>query len=363
MQEFARSLDALDSPRSGAAHRATRIPVWLDCDPGHDDAMAIILAAYDPRLQLLGISTVAGNQSVEKVTRNALDILEFAGVEGVGVVMGQGRPLLRPSPILCPEIHGDSGLDGPEGGPVLPHSDREPLAGKAAVVMAERIKGFLEEHPRTGPVRLVCTGALTNAALMLALYPELRGSLEVVIMVVIMGGALGIGNTGPVMEFNIQTDPEAAKVVFEAGVQLAMVPIEVTHTALATPDVLGRLLTSRPGVSKFKALVEQLLTFFAGTYREVFKFEDPPLHDPCAVAYVIDPSIFQVEEMRVDIETASSLSAGQTVCDVWHQSRRPKNCRVARAMDVAAFWELMISALDAADAASPLGSGADPPLG
>ncbi|KIZ05560.1 purine nucleosidase [Monoraphidium neglectum] len=388
MDDFARSLDSLDSP--GAAPRP--IPVWLDCDPGHDDAMAIILAAYDPRLQLLGISTLVGkalsrHQAISKkeqqqkllplaqVTRNALDVLSIAGVVGVDVVQGQARPLLRPSPLLCPEIHGESGLDGqrrgrttnaqrppdahaarvllirsPEGGPVLPHGGGQALPGKAPVVMAERIGAFLAENPRAAPVRLICTGALTNAALLLMLYPELHSSLEIVIM----GGALGVGNTGPVMEFNIQTDPEAAKVVFEAGLPLTMVPIEVTHTALVTPEVLGRLLTSRPGISKFKVLIEQLLTFFAGTYREVFKFTDPPLHDPCAVAYVADPSIFEVEEMRVDIETASPLSAGQTVCDVWHQTGRPKNCRVARSMDVNAFWGIMIDALDFADIATPL---------
>ncbi|GBF87982.1 N-D-ribosylpurine ribohydrolase [Raphidocelis subcapitata] len=339
-----------DAPASFARpYAAGRIPVWLDCDPGHDDAFAIILAAYHPRLHLLGISTVAGNQSVEKVTRNALDVLHFAGVPGVGVVAGQAGPLMRAAAI-CPEIHGETGLDGPHGGPALPHSRRAPLPGKAPVVMAEAISAFLGEHPDAGPVRLICTGALTNAALLLALYPELKGGLAITLM----GGAIGVGNMGPVTEFNIQVDPEAAKMVFEAGVPLQMVPIEVTHTALATPEVLGRLLSSHAGISKFKALVGQLLTFFAATYREVFKFEAAPLHDPCAVALVAAPSIFEVEEMRVDIETISPLSAGQTVCDVWHQTGRPKNCAVARAMDVDAFWDILIAALDRAEAASPL---------
>eukprot|EP00877_Chromochloris_zofingiensis_P007942 jgi/Chrzof1/3400/Cz12g23290.t1 len=198
--------------------------------------------------------------------------------------------------------------------------------------------------------RLVCTGALTNVAALIIIYPEVLNLIEIIIM----GGALGVGNTGPVQEFNIQTDPEAAKVVFESGVKLTMVPLEVTHTALVTQKVLTKMLNSRQPVSPFKLLTQQLLTFFASTYKAVFNFDDPPLHDPCAVAYVIAPHIFEVREMRVDIETCSSISAGQTVCDIWHQSTRPKNCFVAMSMDVDAFWALILDALDRADAASPM---------
>uniref|UniRef100_A0A383V2J0 Inosine/uridine-preferring nucleoside hydrolase domain-containing protein n=1 Tax=Tetradesmus obliquus TaxID=3088 RepID=A0A383V2J0_TETOB len=326
--------------------------VWLDCDPGHDDAMAILLAGYSPALQLLGVSTVASNQVVEKTTRNALDMLDLIGLTHIGVVMGQAKPLLRPAALLCPEIHGETGLDGPQGGPVLPHSGRQALPGKAAIVMFEAIQQHYGRQPQQR-VQLVCTGALTNAALLLLLYPEVAGMIEITIM----GGALGVGNTGPVQEFNIQVDPEAARVVFEAGVPLTMVPLEVTHTALATPEVLGRMF-SRGGagsISPFKALVELLLTFFASTYKDVFGFHGgAPLHDPCAIAAVIAPSIFKFELMRVDIETVSPLAAGQTVCDIWHQSSAPKNCRVAREMDVDAFWELMLAAVDATDLAAPM---------
>lgn len=244
---------------------------------------------------------------------------------------------------------------------------------------------------------LVCVGALSNAALLLMLYPEVMTMIEVVIM----GGCLGIGNTGPVVEFNIQVDPEAAKVVFESGVPLTMVPLEVTHTVLATPRVLREIGGGNPeapsanslaheasavaaavhgggaGLSAlsdeaaaeaaregqaaaatastpFRRAVVQLLLFFADTYRQVFGFLHPPLHDPCAVAYVIAPELFRVEQMRVDIEICSSLSAGQTVCDRWHTSTQPKNCRVALALDVPAFWKLMVNAVIRADAVSPL---------
>eukprot|EP00882_Tetradesmus_deserticola_P003052 GHRQ01003240.1.p1 GENE.GHRQ01003240.1~~GHRQ01003240.1.p1 ORF type:complete len:358 (+),score=180.11 GHRQ01003240.1:127-1200(+) len=328
--------------------------VWLDCDPGHDDAMAILLAGYSPALKLLGISTVASNQTVEKTTRNALDVVELIGLHDIGVVMGQAKPLLREAALLCPAIHGDTGLDGPDGGPVLPHSQCQAMPGKAVNVMFEAIQQQYSRHPQQGRVQLVCTGALTNAALLLLLYPEVKDMVDITIM----GGALGVGNTGPVQEFNIQVDPEAAKVVFEAGVPLTMVPLEVTHTALATPAVLARMFSKGAGpasISPFKALVELLLTFFATTYKDVFKFHDgAPLHDPCAIAAIIAPSIFKFELMRVDIETVSPLAAGQTVCDSWHQSSAPKNCRVARQMDVDAFWELMLAAVDAADLAAPM---------
>lgn len=197
----------------------------------------------------------------------------------------------------------------------------------------------------------MCIGALTNAAVLLILYPEVKDMIEIVIM----GGCMGIGNTAPVAEFNIQTDPEAAKVVFESGVPLTMVPLEVTHTALATSEVLADIHSNSP--TPFRWAMQQLLLYFASTYRRVFKFEDPPLHDPCAVAFVISPEIFETELMRVDIETRSSYSSGQTVCDVWHQSDARNNCHVALKMDTAKFWQLMIAAIGDADRKSILNCG------
>lgn len=145
----------------------------------------------------------------------------------VDVVAGQGRPLMRAQPLLCPEIHGETGLDGPLGGPVLPPAAHGPVEGKAVVVMFERISAaFRESGVR---VRVVATGALTNVALLIILYPEVLAMVEIVLM----GGALGVGNTGPVMEFNIQTDPEAAKIVFNSGVQVTMVPLEVSESSVA----------------------------------------------------------------------------------------------------------------------------------
>ena len=290
---------------------------------------------------------MAGNQSLEKVTDNALRVLAAAGLDQIPVVAGQDKPLMRPS-LHCPQIHGESGLDGPFGGPVLPPATHSALPQKAVLVMAETIRERFLLGDGNVRIQLVATGALTNVALLLILYPEFIDMVNIVLM----GGALGVGNTGPVVEFNIQTDPEAARVVFESGAHVTMIPLEVTHTALATPEILSRINT--PPNHPFLELIVELLTFFAETYKRVFKFEHPPLHDPCAVAYVIAPELFKTERVRVDIETCSTLSAGQTVVDVWGSSGKAPNAVVCMEMDVMKFWDLMVDAIHAAAVASPL---------
>eukprot|EP00898_Chlorokybus_atmophyticus_P004238 jgi/Chlat1/4815/Chrsp31S04863 len=372
-------LASLTGLTTGAAEQQQPAPraVWLDCDPGkggvdtgsccfvccllhklcdmimlrgHDDAMAIILAGHNRALRLLGISTVHGNQSVEKTTVNAQKVLRMAGLDHI--------------PKHCPEIHGITGLDvhnipppstssafssSSSSSPAAdasaggwPQPVRPPVEGKAVNVMFEKISRALASR-----VALVCVGSLTNAALLLAVYPEVKDMIEVVLM----GGCLGIGNTGPVAEFNMQNDPEAAKMVFESSIPVVMIPLEVTHTALVTPDVIASILSSSP--TPFRKLACQLLMFFADTYFRVFNFRNPPLHDPCAVAYVIQPQLFTTELLRVDIEVHSELSAGQTVCDVWHASPLPPNVKVARVMDVPAFWKVMLAAIAEADRCSP----------
>ena len=280
--------------------------LWLDCDPGHDDAMAIILAAYTNNVVLHGISTVAGNQSVIKTTKNALAVLDAIGKHEIEVVQGQEKPLVR-KPQFCAEIHGESGLDKRGGHPIFPESSRNPVEGKCVNVMFQKISSIFR-HAGVR-VKLVCTGALTNAALLLTIYPEVLSMVDIVLM----GGCYGLGNTGPVAEFNIQIDPEAASIVFGSGAHLTMVPLEVTHTAKATEEIFSSIL--KKGDSPFRTSILDLLLFFKDTYKEYFDFDDPPLHDPCAVAYVIAPAMFEVEFIRVDIETGSTLCAGQTVCD------------------------------------------------
>mmetsp|Transcript_24307 Transcript_24307/g.58659 ORF Transcript_24307/g.58659 Transcript_24307/m.58659 type:complete len:349 (+) Transcript_24307:428-1474(+) len=321
--------------------------LWLDCDPGHDDAFAILLALHTPGVHLLGMSTVAGNQDVEKTTLNAQKILSLSNKLGeVTVLKGQSKPLLREKR-HDPDIHGESGLEGSKAldayskAVVFPASEKLNADHKGENTlwickMAERIT----EAP--APVTIVATGALTNVALFITLYPELLKTK--VQQIVLMGGAIGIGNRSPVAEFNILCDPESAKIVFESDTKVVMVPLEVTHTALATGSVLQQI---KDIDSPFAKMSVDLLCFFKDTYKDVFDFDDPPVHDPCAVAYVIAPEIFVTKFWHVEVICGEHTCAGQTVCDIWEDfaTGKAKNVHVTTKMDVGAFWNMMLSAL------------------
>lgn len=327
-----------------------RRKVWLDCDPGHDDAFAIMLAGHNPNLELIGISTVHGNQSVKKTTSNALKTLSVSGLTKIKVVPGQSKPLVRPDKV-CPEIHGESGLDCSDSFSLLMkkeeslHHDQLVSDKKAIIYMYETFSNIASQGEK---VTLVATGTLTNVALLLTVFPEVKETIE---QIVLLGGAMGIGNMSPSAEWNILVDPEAAKIVFEAGVKLVMIPLEVSHTALVTPEIVDRI---RKMDTQFSALCIDLLHFFAETYKRVFHFEYPPLHDPLAVAYVINPSIFETVLMRVDIETVSELTSGRTICDIYHMSKLPKNVFVGQKVNVEEFWNLLISSLTLANSVSSL---------
>jgi inosine-uridine nucleoside N-ribohydrolase len=310
-----------------SASPTPRQPIVLDCDPGHDDALAILLAAAAPALELVAITTVAGNQSLDKTTLNARRICSVAGISGVPIAAGCHVPLVRPR-IASPEIHGESGLDGPAfGAPTVP---LDPRHGVDLILEAS--------HAHEGLV-LVATGPLTNVATALARDPGLVARLQ---RVVLMGGAIGLGNVTPAAEFNIGADPEAARAVFESGVPITMVPLETTHRALATPDVMQRI-----GALDFPLaqVCVELLGFFAETYLRVFGFAAPAVHDPCAVAWLIDPAIVPTQRMRVDIETRSEFSDGRTICDVHGVTGRAPNAEVGIDLEVDRFWDLMIGAL------------------
>ena len=247
--------------------------IILDCDPGHDDAIAILLAARHPEIDLLAITTVAGNQSLEKITRNALKICSLAGIRDVPIAMGMGRPLVRPAKPAA-DIHGESGLDGPH----MPEPTIE-LARQHAV---DLIIDLLIDSE--GDITLVPTGPLTNIAAAIRQQPSIVPKIKAISL---MGGAMGLGNVTPAAEFNIHTDPEA-DYLFGCGRPITMVPLEVTHQAPATEEVTARLRASQLPVATFAA---DLLVFFAGSYHKVFGFPAAPVHDPCAVAAVIDPHI------------------------------------------------------------------------
>jgi len=305
-----------------------RQKIILDCDPGHDDAIAILLAAHHPALELVAITTVAGNQSVEKTAHNALKVCSLANIRDIPIAMGMDRPLVRPARYAA-NIHGASGMHGPN----VPEPDIE-LAPQHSVDLL--IDLLLNSD---GDITLVATGPLTNIAVAIRREPAIISRLKAISL---MGGAIGLGNTTPSAEFNIWFDPEAASIVFKCGCPITMVPLEVTHQALATEEIVGRLRNANRPVANFAA---DLLVYFADSYKNVFGFSSPPVHDPCAVAAVSDPTIISISDMYVEIETVSQLSAGRTVCDVHNTLEKPINARVGYGLDVERFWEILIEVL------------------
>jgi len=304
-------------------------PLILDCDPGHDDALAILLAVADPAVDLLAVTTVAGNQTVDKCTVNARRVLSLAGVSEVPVARGADRPLVRRLRI-ADDVHGTTGLDGPAftgepSVPELPYSAHE----------------LLVDVLRSRPATIVATGALTNVARLLAEEPSLARNITEIVW---MGGSTDRGNIAPLAEANACVDPEAADLVVRSGVPFTMCGLNVTHQALVTDDVLARL--ERIGTPLARVCGEWM-TFFASTYRDLFGFEAPPLHDPVAVARVIDPAIVHCVEANLVIETKGDWTAGATVVDLDGYTGRPPNARIAVTLDREAFWNRVVTAITA----------------
>ncbi|WP_328972110.1 nucleoside hydrolase [Streptomyces sp. NBC_00239] len=306
------------------------VPIIIDCDPGHDDALAIMLAAGDPAVDLLAITTVAGNQTLEKTTLNARRVCTVAGITDVPIAAGCDRPLVRPLAV-ADDVHGESGLDGPQ----FPEPT-VPVSPEHAVDLIHRI---LAEHPE--PVTLVPTAPLTNIALLLTRHP---GDAARIREIVLMGGSTERGNRTPAAEFNIHADPEAADIVFRSGVPLTMCGLNVTHQALATPEVLARFEALGSGLGQVCA---ELMTYFAGTYRRLWGFENPPVHDPVAVARVLDPKIVRCVEASVAVELRGEYTRGATVVDLHGYLDRPVNAQVAVGLDQELFWSRVVDAVAA----------------
>ncbi|HEY0753641.1 MAG TPA: nucleoside hydrolase [Ktedonobacteraceae bacterium] len=302
--------------------------IILDCDPGHDDAVALLLAARHPEIELLAVTTVAGNQSVDKTTRNALKVCTLADLRHIPIARGMDRPLVRAAKHAA-NIHGESGMDGPD----VPEPDIEPVASHAVDLLIEMLLNS------DGDITLVPTGPLTNIAAAMRKQPAIIAKIKAISL---MGGSIGLGNVTPAAEFNIHTDPEAAAIVFACGRPLTVSTLEVTHQALATAEIVARLRNAGRRVATF---VADLLVFFAETYQRVFGFTAPPLHDPCAVAAVIDPTILKAQMMHVEIETAGTWTSGSTVCDVHHVLQKEPNARVGHGLEVERFWEMLLEVL------------------
>jgi purine nucleosidase len=298
--------------------------ILIDCDPGHDDAIALLLALASPEAELLGVTTVAGNQTLEKTTANAIRVLEFVGRNEIPVAAGADRPLVREQ-VVASNVHGETGLDGPD----LPPPQASPLERHAVDFLADQIRAH------AGAVTLVPTGPLTNVALLLALHPDARPE-----RIVLMGGAIAEGNVTPAAEFNIWCDPEAAARVFASGIDVTMIGLDVTHKALFTPAHVARLEGPVGG------MVRELMRFYGEFHRTVYRFDGSPVHDAVAVAHVLRPDLVTTEHLNTEIDVESELCRGRTVVDVWRRSGREPNSRVGVDIDADGFLELLIERLN-----------------
>lgn len=305
-----------------------KIPIIMDCDPGHDDAIALILAFASKKLDVKAVTIVAGNQTLEKTSNNALRVLSYAGID-VEVAKGASRPLIKEISI-APSVHGDSGLDGPElPAPTLKISERP-----AITVLSDHIEKSSEK------VTLVPTAPLTNIANLITSRPDLLCKID---KIVLMGGAAVGGNWGnAAAEFNIWQDPHAAKIVFNSGIPIVMCGIDVTHKAKIYRKDIERI---RNVGTRVAIMVAELLDFFLIFHEKEWGFDFLPLHDPCTIAYLIDPSIFVTEPYHVDIETQGELTCGMTVVDFNNILKKPKNAQVVMEIDRDKFVDMLVEAV------------------
>lgn len=310
-----------------------KIPVILDGDPGHDDAIAWVLAAASPMLDIKAVTSVCGNQTIQKTTYNAGRIMTLVGLN-VPLAMGRVKPLVADA-IIAPTVHGNSGLDGP----ALPEPANQPVDIDACTLMAQ----ILEESSE--PVVLIPTGPLTNIATLLLLYPHLKPKIK---HIYLMGGGIDFGNWTPPAEFNILVDPEAADVVFTSGVPITMAGLDVTEKALVFPEDFERIRALGNPVA---TVVAEWLDFFYGFHRSI-GYPGAPVHDAVAVAALLKPEIMTMVDMYVAIELAGDYCRGTTVGDKLNVLKQPANARVIMNIDREAFVDLL------AEAAAHYGKGA-----
>ena len=301
--------------------------IILDCDPGHDDAVAIMLAAREPSLELLGVSVVAGNQTLENTQRNARNVLQWLGAD-IPVYAGCDRPMVRDK-VIAADIHGSTGLDGPVFPPLLKRLEPE-----HAVQFL--IRTLLESE---GDITVVTTGPMTNLAMAMRLEPKITEKIH---RIVLMGGSFTNGNVTPAAEFNIIADAEAASVCFRSGRPITMVGLDVTRKALCYPEIVERM--GRIG-NRASNLFVALMGHFCKTQKQIFGWEGGPLHDPVTIAYLIDPEVLVTKPMNVQIDIRSTQSYGRTNCDYYGYQKLPPTADVAVDIDVARFWDIVETGL------------------
>lgn len=297
-----------------------RRKIIIDCDPGHDDAVAIMMACSAPNLELIGITVESGNQTIEKTGRNALNLMQYLNIS-VPVALGEKHPLNR-DPMICAEIHGESGLDG------FTFPKLERTFDKRGAV--ELLKGLLLENEK---VTIVPTGPLTNIATLLIKHPEVKSHIE---EIVLMGGSIGHGNVSPAAEFNILCDPEAAEVIFNSGLVVKMIGLDVTRQVLVLPEVIERMRKIDNYVSD---LFVALMKTFNENQKKIFGYDGGPLHDPATIVYLINPEVIKFQYMNVVIDVSHGPSYGRTNCDQFNYLHQKPNAWVAVEINVAKYWD------------------------
>ena len=306
-------------------------PVIIDCDPGQDDAVALLMALASPNnLKVLGVTCVAGNVPLDLTQRNARRICELAGQPELPVFAGCPRPMLLPLR-TAEAIHGKTGLDGsglPE--PSIALQDRHAVDFIIDTCLSAG----------DGEITICMLGPMTNLAVAFVKAPQIVGKLR---EIVFMGGAaLGPGNRTPVAEFNIMTDPHAAKVVLEAGSPLVMFGLDVTHRVITTPARLDTITQIRSPVSE---AVTGMLTFYDKNDPERYGEQGGPLHDPCVIAWLLQPNLFRGKRVHLTVETGSPLTMGQTVADWWNVTGKEANTTVIDHADADGFYTLLVDLL------------------
>lgn len=304
-----------------------KMKIIIDCDPGHDDAIAIMVAAQHPNIDLLALTTVAGNQTLNKTTVNALHICEHLQLD-IPVYAGMSLPLVREQ-VVADNVHGESGLDGPIFEPL--HTQTQPQ--HAVNYLIETLLAS------NGDITLVPVGPLTNIATAMRMEPKILSKIQ---RIVLMGGAYGTGNFTPSAEFNIFADPEAADIVFRSGVKLIMMGLDVTNQTICTPDIIQRMEAIG---NKAGSLFADIMRFTLNSQKIAFGLEAGPVHDVTCIAYLIAPELFTTQDMNVVVDINRGPCYGRTVCDTINCLKQPANCTVGTSIDLPKFWDLVEKAV------------------
>ncbi len=299
----------------------------MDCDPGIDDAFSLAMAVASDELEVLGITTTYGNVGLSHTTNNTLRVLDWLGSD-IPVYQGVDRALLGVL-VDASEYHGATGLEAPEiGQPTSSPQEKDAIS-------------FLIETLRTSSTKitLVASGPLTNLAMMLRLAPDVADKIE---RIVFMGGSTDYGNDSPAAEFNMLCDPHAAQIVLDAAIPKTMFGLNVTHQVIATPQ---RVQAMRNIGNDSGRVFADMSIFFEKAYRERYGMDGSALHDPCTVAWLLNPELFETRKMRVDVETNTGLSFGRTVHDIWNLAGKGSHTDVALHANSEGFFELLNSLL------------------